>query len=153
MSAVAIVELVYHRSPLIMRGGQYLSRLLAVQTISGSMLMGPTTSDASPDRKSGHDLTAGFVIKYNPIRSHLQLAPLACKDLQVVEVYDVEPWTSDHPQHPIYGMVAPFGGIDVLSGMGSDGFETRRMIPRNSGFAYQLIHDTYPYPQRSWTCF
>ena len=67
MSAVAIVELVYHRSPLIMCGGQYLSRLLAVQTISGSMLMGPTTSDASPDHKSvGHDLTAGFVITAVP---------------------------------------------------------------------------------------
>lgn len=77
--------------------------------ISSHNPAGPSLTPDTPDDKSGHDLIGGpfAVIESDPGVFTTLVRTLGTQGLQVVELYDIEPWASEH-LHPIYGLVFCF---------------------------------------------
>ena len=99
-------------------------------------LAGP---DLTSDR-SEHDLIGGpfAVIESDPGVFTTLVRTFGAQGLQVVELYDIEPWASDH-LHPIYGLVFCFlwrKDNDVLPKKESSGLEDGELW-----FANQLSDD------------
>ncbi|KAF9649505.1 cysteine proteinase [Thelephora ganbajun] len=69
----------------------------------------PRPPSDTPDDESKHDLIGGpfAVIESDPGVFTTLVRTLGVQGLQVVELYDIEPWASDH-LHPIYGLVFCF---------------------------------------------
>lgn len=106
---------------------------------------GPSlTSDAS-DARSEHDLIGGpfAVIESDPGVFTNLVRTLGVRGLQVVELYDIEPWASDH-LHPIYGLVFCFlwkKDNDVLSKKKPESIEDGGDDSAKLWFANQLSDD------------
>lgn len=69
----------------------------------------PALVHDTPDDRSGHDLIGGpfAVIESDPGVFTTLVRTLGAQGLQVVELYDIEPWASEH-LHPIYGLAFCF---------------------------------------------
>jgi ubiquitin carboxyl-terminal hydrolase L5 len=72
-------------------------------------LVSPGFPSNDPDDESEHDLIGGpfAVIESDPGVFTTLVRTFGVQGLQVVELYDIEPWASDH-LHPIYGLVFCF---------------------------------------------
>ena len=70
---------------------------------------GPSLTPYNPDSKGEHDLIGGpfAVIESDPGVFTTLVRTFGAHGLQVVELYDIEPWASEH-LHPIYGLVFCF---------------------------------------------
>lgn len=102
------------------------------------------TSDP-PDDRNQYDLIGGpfAVIESDPGVFTTLARTLGVQGLQVVELYDIEPWASDH-LHPIYGLVFCFlwkKDTDVLSKKESSGLEDGEDDSAKLWFANQLSDD------------
>lgn len=84
-------------------------RLAMDATITASDPTDPNLTSDTPDDKNEHDLIGGpfAVIESDPGVFTTLVRTLGVQGLQVVELYDIEPWASDH-LHPIYGLVFCF---------------------------------------------
>ena len=94
---------------------------------SSSNPVGPEFPPTAPDDRSEHDLIGGpfAVIESDPGVFTTLVRTFGVQGLQVVELYDIEPWASDH-LHPIYGLVFCFlwrKDNDVLPKGGSGGLQ------------------------------
>jgi len=108
-------------------------------------LANPTSASDAPDDKSEHDLIGGpfAVIESDPGVFTTLVRTLGVQGLQVVELYDIEPWASDH-LHPIYGLVFCFlwrKDNDALPKKESGGPEDREDALAKLWFANQLSDD------------
>ena len=106
-------------------------------------LDGPGPDFASD--KSGHDLIGGpfAVIESDPGVFTTLVRTLGVQGLQVVELYDIEPWASDH-LHPIYGLIFCFlwrKDNEALQKKESSGLEDGEDDPAKLWFANQLSDD------------
>lgn len=74
-----------------------------------SSLTGLDPVSSTPNGVNEHDLIGGpfAVIESDPGVFTTLVRTLGVRGLQVVELYDIEPWASDH-LHPIYGLVFCF---------------------------------------------
>ena len=121
--------------PVIRRDGERSSDLsdrgaplimsATVPTPSDFTGLDPTPN--TPNGGSEHDLIGGpfAVIESDPGVFTTLVRTLGVQGLQVVELYDIEPWASDH-LHPIYGLVFCFlwkKDNDVLPKKESNGLE------------------------------
>ena len=106
---------------------------------------GPDFPPDAPDDKDEHDLVGGpfAVIESDPGVFTTLVRTLGVQGLQVVELYDIEPWASDH-LHPIYGLVFCFlwkKDNDVLPKKESGGLEDGEDDSTKLWFANQLSDD------------
>lgn len=106
----------------------------------------PNLSDpnVASDDKNEHDLIGGpfAVIESDPGVFTTLARTLGVQGLQVVELYDIEPWASDH-LHPIYGLIFCFlwrKDSDVLPKKESGGLEDEEDSAK-LWFANQLSDD------------
>ena len=78
-------------------------------TIGSPNPAGPSLTPDASDNRSGHDLIGGpfAVIESDPGVFTTLVRTLGAQGLQVVELYDIEPWASEN-LHPIYGLVFCF---------------------------------------------
>ena len=103
--------------------------------------------DSKPDGnpESDHDLVGGpfAVIESDPGVFTTLVRTLGVRGVQVVELYDIEPWASDH-LNPIYGLVFCFlwrKDNDALSKKDSGGLEDGEDDSAKLWFANQLSDD------------
>jgi len=106
---------------------------------------GPSLTSDTLDARSEHDLIGGpfAVIESDPGVFTNLVRTLGVRGLQVVELYDIEPWASDH-LHPIYGLVFCFlwkKDNDVLSKKKPEGIEDGEDDSAKLWFANQLSDD------------
>jgi ubiquitin carboxyl-terminal hydrolase L5 len=106
---------------------------------------GPSLASDALDDKTEHDLIGGpfAVIESDPGVFTTLVRTLGAQGLQVVELYDIEPWASDH-LHPIYGLVFCFlwrKDNDVLPKKKPDGSEDGEDDSAKLWFANQLSDD------------
>ena len=106
---------------------------------------GPSLVSDTFDDKTEHDLIGGpfAVIESDPGVFTTLVRTLGAQGLQVVELYDIEPWASDH-LHPIYGLVFCFlwrKDNDVLPKKKPDGSEDGEDDSAKLWFANQLSDD------------
>jgi len=99
----------------------------------------------APGARSEHDLIGGpfAVIESDPGVFTTLVRTLGVEGVQVVELYDIEPWASDH-LHPIYGLVFCFlwkKDNDVLSKKKPEGIEDGGDDSAKLWFANQLSDD------------
>jgi len=114
-------------------------------TIKSSNPAGPSLAPDILDEKNEHDLIGGpfAVIESDPGVFTTLVRTLGVQGLQVVELYDIEPWASDH-LHPIYGLVFCFlwrKDNDVLPRKKSSGLEDGEDDSAKLWFANQLSDD------------
>jgi len=78
-------------------------------TINSPNPAGPSLTPDTLDGGNGHDLIGGpfAVIESDPGVFTTLVHTLGTQGLQVVELYDIEPWASEH-LHPIYGLIFCF---------------------------------------------
>ena len=106
---------------------------------------GPSLTSDTPGDKGEHDLIGGpfAVIESDPGVFTTLVRTLGVQGLQVVELYDIEPWASEH-LHPIYGLVFCFlwkKDNDVLPKKNPDGLEDGEDDSAKLWFANQLSDD------------
>jgi len=106
---------------------------------------GPSLAPTIPNDKSEHDLIGGpfAVIESDPGLFTTLVRTLGVQGLQVVELYDIESWASDH-LHPIYGLVFCFlwrRDNDVLPKKKPNGLEDGEDDSAKLWFANQLSDD------------
>lgn len=114
-------------------------------TVTPPNFAGLDSASDTPDNKSEHDLIGGpfAVIESDPGVFTTLVRTLGVQGLQVVELYDIEPWASDH-LHPIYGLVFCFlwrKDNDVLPKKESNGLEDGEDDSAKLWFANQLSDD------------
>ena len=106
---------------------------------------GPSLSSDPPDDKDEHDLIGGpfAVIESDPGVFTTLVRALGVQGLQVVELYDIEPWASDH-LHPIHGLIFCFlwkKDNDAPPKKTPDGLEDGEDDSAKLWFANQLSDD------------
>ncbi|KAF9783901.1 cysteine proteinase [Thelephora terrestris] len=104
-----------------------------------------TGSNAASNDRDEHDLIGGpfAVIESDPGVFTTLVRSLGVQSLQVVELYDIEPWASDH-LHPIHGLVFCFlwkKDSDGLPKKESCGLEDGEDDSAKLWFANQLSDD------------
>lgn len=116
----------------------------ATSTNSPNPAISHLAPDAS-DNESGHDLIGGpfAVIESDPGVFTTLVRTLGAQGLQVVELYDIEPWASEN-LHPIYGLVFCFlwrRDNDVPLNKKQNGLEEGEDDSAKLWFANQLSDD------------
>jgi len=106
---------------------------------------GPSHTSDAPNDKSEHDLIGGpfAVIESDPGLFTTLVRTLGVRGLHVVELYDIEPWASEH-LHPIFGLVFCFlwkKDNEVLPKKKPDGLEDGEDDSAKLWFANQLSDD------------
>ena len=119
--------------------------IMDATTIQRHNPAGPSLTSDTPDARNEHDLIGGpfAVIESDPGVFTTLVRTLGVRGLQVVELYDIEPWASDH-LHPIYGLVFCFlwkKDSEALSKKTPEGIEDGETDSAKLWFANQLSDD------------